>query len=131
MLFFRLFRRSFILSGLSGAALVAAGGAAFTAANTVPATVAGSGSQTVSGYTITNMVYNLNASNPQNIDSVSFSYATGSPPDPTKARVSHNNGTTWFNCDSAIVPASDAVAACATSGATVAAASTLIVVLTQ
>lgn len=130
MLFFRLFRRSFILSGLSGMALVAAGGAAFTAANTVPATVAGSGSGGVSGYTVSGVVYNLNASNPQNIDSITFTYSPGSP-DPTKARASHNNGTTWFNCDSAIVPGSDAVTACTTSGATVAAASTLVVVLSQ
>ena len=130
MLFLRLFRRSFILSALTGAVLVAASGAAFTASNTVPSTVAGSGSGSVSGYTVSSVVYNLNASNPQNIDSITFSYSPGSP-DPTKARVSHNNGTTWFNCDSAIVGASDQVSACATSGATVAAASTLIVVLTQ
>jgi hypothetical protein len=130
MLFFRLFKRSFILSGLSGAALVAAGGAAFTAANTVPATVAGSGSGGVSGYTVSSVVYNLNASNPQNIDSISFAYSPGSP-DPTKARVSHDNGTTFFNCDSTIVPGSDVVTACLTSGATVAGASTLIVVLSQ
>ena len=118
------------MSALSGAALVAAGGAAFTASNTVPATVAGSGSGSVSGYTVSGMVYNLNTSNPQNIDSVTFTYSPGSP-DPTKARVSHNNGTTWFNCDSTIVPGSDAVTACLTSGATVAAANTLIVVLSQ
>lgn len=130
MLFFRLFRRSFILSGLSGMALVAAGGAAFTAANTVPATVAGSGSAGVSGYTVSGVVYNLNASNPQNIDSVTFAYSPGTT-DPTKARASLNNGTTWFNCDSAIVGGSDSVTACATSGATVATTSTLIVVLSQ
>ncbi len=130
MLFFRLFKRSFLLSGLSGMALVAAGGAAFTAANTVPSTVAGAGSGGVSGYTVSGVVYNLNASNPQNIDSVTFTYSPGSP-DPTKARVSHDNGTTWFNCDSAIVAGSDAVTACLTSGATVAAASTLVVVLSQ
>jgi hypothetical protein len=130
MLFFRLFKRSFLLSGLSGMALVAAGGAAFTAANTVPATVAGAGTGAVSGYTVSGVVYNLNASNPQNIDSVTFTYSPGSP-DPTKARISHNNGTTWFNCDSAIVPGSDSVTACLTSGATVVAATTLIVVLSQ
>lgn len=130
MLFFRLFRRSFFLSALSGAALVAASGAAFAASNTVPATVAGSGSSAVSGYTVSGMVYNLNASNPQNIDSVTFSYSPGTP-DPTKARVSLNNGTTWFNCDSTIVSGSDTVTACLTSGATVAGASTLIVVLSQ
>jgi hypothetical protein len=55
------------------AVLVVAGGAyAFTAANTVPATTAGAGSGAVSGYTVTNLHYNLNATTPVNIDSLTF-----------------------------------------------------------
>ncbi len=45
---------------------------AFAASNTVPASYAGEGSSTTSGYTVTNVVYNLNATTPSNIDSVSF-----------------------------------------------------------
>ncbi|NWG35169.1 MAG: hypothetical protein HXY42_12055 [Chloroflexi bacterium] len=45
---------------------------AFAATNTVPGTYAGEGAGTVSGYTVTNVVYNLNATNASNIDSVSF-----------------------------------------------------------
>ena len=45
---------------------------AFAAANTVPATKAGDGSGTISGYTITNVVYNLNATDPSTLDSVNF-----------------------------------------------------------
>ena len=45
---------------------------AFAAANTVPATYAGDGAGTISGYTITNVVYHLNGSNPGNIDTVTF-----------------------------------------------------------
>ena len=45
---------------------------AFAASNTVPSSYAGEGSSTISGYTVTNLVYSLNASNPSNIDAVSF-----------------------------------------------------------
>lgn len=56
-----------------GAAAAVAGGAyAFTAANTVPTSNAGAGSGTVSGYTVTNVHYALNATTPANIDSLTF-----------------------------------------------------------
>jgi hypothetical protein len=45
---------------------------AFAAANTVPDTRAGDGSGTVSGYTVTDVVYTLNSSNPGTLDSVAF-----------------------------------------------------------
>ena len=46
---------------------------AFAAANTMPpSTYAGEGSSTTSGYTVSNVVYNLNAGTPSNIDSVTF-----------------------------------------------------------
>ncbi len=45
---------------------------AFAATNTVNPTYAGEGASTTSGYTVTNVVYNLNATTPSNIDSVAF-----------------------------------------------------------
>jgi hypothetical protein len=55
------------------ASMAIAGGAyAFTASNTVPSTTAGAGVGTVSGFTITNLHYALNASTPTNIDSLTF-----------------------------------------------------------
>ena len=55
------------------AALSIAGGAyAFTAANTVPTSTAGAGVGTVSGYTVTNLHYGLNATTPTNVDSLTF-----------------------------------------------------------
>ena len=55
------------------AAMAIAGGAyAFTAANTVPNSTAGAGAGTVSGYTVTNMHYALNATTPSNIDTLTF-----------------------------------------------------------
>jgi len=55
------------------AAMAVAGGAyAFTASNTVPSSTAGAGSGTVSGFTVTNLHYSLNATTPLNIDSLTF-----------------------------------------------------------
>ena len=52
---------------------------AFTASNTVPSTNVGSGSAGVSGYTVTNLHYNLNAANPSNIDSLTFTVSPSIP----------------------------------------------------
>jgi hypothetical protein len=59
---------------MAAIAVVVIGGGvyAFTASNTVPNTTAGSGTGTVSGYTVTNLHYNLNATTPANIDSLTF-----------------------------------------------------------
>jgi ABC-type glycerol-3-phosphate transport system substrate-binding protein len=129
MFLFDLFGRSFLMSAMAGATVMAVGGMAYTAANTVPTTVAGSGSGSVSGYTISSIVYNVNASNPNNVDSVTFTYSP-STPDPTRARISGDGGTTWFNCDSTIVGGSDQVIACLTSGLTVPTLASLTIVLT-
>jgi len=45
---------------------------AFAATNTVPGTSAGEGAGVVSGYTVTNVQYNLNAITASNIDTVTF-----------------------------------------------------------
>lgn len=45
---------------------------AFAASNTVPGTNAGDGSGAISGYTVSNIQYNLNAGDPGVIDSVTF-----------------------------------------------------------
>jgi hypothetical protein len=62
------------------AVLAVAGGAyAFTAANTVPASTAGAGSGTVTGYTVSNLHYGLNATTPTNIDSLTFTVSPAVP----------------------------------------------------
>ena len=61
-------------------ALAIGGGAyAFTASNTVPASTAGAGSGLVSGYTVTNLHYTLNATAPSNIDSLTFTISPSVP----------------------------------------------------
>jgi hypothetical protein len=62
------------------ASMAIAGGAyAFTASNTVPATTAGAGVGTVSGFTITNLHYALNATTPTNIDTLTFTVSPSIP----------------------------------------------------
>lgn len=61
-----------ILAAIIVAGAVAGGAYAFTASNTVPNSTAGSGAGTVSGYVITNVHYNLDATTPANIDSLTF-----------------------------------------------------------
>jgi hypothetical protein len=75
--------------------LAATGAYVFTASNTVPATKAGSGSGAITGYTISNVAYNLNATDPNNIDTVTFDIA------PTAAgtvKIQLLNGGTWYDC---------------------------------
>ena len=61
-----------LLPGAIVLAAFALGGTLFAAANTVPPSTAGEGTNTVSGYTITSIVYNLNAADPRNADSITF-----------------------------------------------------------
>jgi hypothetical protein len=62
-----------------GAFAVAGGAYAFTAANTVPNSNAGAGSGAVSGYTVSNLHYALNAATPTNVDSLSFAVSPAIP----------------------------------------------------
>src|SRR5207248_41845 len=58
---------------------IGVGAYAFTASNTVPSTNVGAGSGTVSGYTVTNLHYTLNATTPTNIDSLTFTVSPAIP----------------------------------------------------
>ena len=96
----------------------------FAAANTVPASTAGDGSGVISGYTISGIAYTLNASNPGNIDTVTFTIA------PTAAGTVRiklvNAGSTWYNCTNTAGAVS-----CTTTGAPVTTADQLRVVATN
>jgi hypothetical protein len=67
------------LVGLVASLAIAGGAYAFTASNTVPTSNAGAGSATVSGYTVTNLHYGLNATTPSNIDSLTFNVSPSIP----------------------------------------------------
>jgi hypothetical protein len=67
----------------------------FTASNTVPGTNAGSGSGTISGYTVSSVAYSLNATTPTNIDSVAFSI---SPTTAGTVKIQLVSAGTWYSC---------------------------------
>jgi hypothetical protein len=65
--------------GVAAALAIGGGAYAFTASNTVPSTTAGAGTGVVSGYTITNIHYVLDATTPTNIDSLTFTITPAVP----------------------------------------------------
>ena len=66
----------------------------FAAAKTVPGSYAGDGSGAISGYTISNIHYALNAANPANIQTVTFTINPASAGD---VRITMD-GATWYTC---------------------------------
>jgi hypothetical protein len=57
---------------IAAAAALAFAAYAFTASNTVPDSKAGDGDGAITGYTVSNIAYQLEASDPASIDSVTF-----------------------------------------------------------
>ncbi|NPV55305.1 MAG: hypothetical protein HPY76_01330 [Anaerolineae bacterium] len=70
---------------------------AYAASNTVPATSAGDGSAAITGYTVGNVKYNLNATNPQVFESVQFTLTGASAPSTVKIKLV-SGGSTWYDC---------------------------------
>ncbi|HEV7132334.1 MAG TPA: hypothetical protein VGN27_01220 [Gaiellaceae bacterium] len=120
----RLGRRALVAT-CSLVALLSVAGYAYTASNTVPNATLGQGSNTISGYTVSSVAYNLNAGNPSNLDSVSF---TISPAAATSVKVQLAPAGTWYSCTNTTGSVS-----CATTSpqATAAAATALNVVASQ
>lgn len=90
-----MFRNFKVLLVLLAAIVVAAAAYAFAAANTVPDTKAGAGAGTVSGYTVSAVVYNLNASDPTLLDSVEFTLSDAAVQVKIKLEAA---GSTWYDC---------------------------------
>jgi hypothetical protein len=90
----RPFRRAAAL-GLILAVMTA--GYAFLAANAAPAGKGGDGTGAVSGYTATAIHYNLNATSPQNIDSVTMTLNVV-PVAGSTMRVQLASGGNWYVC---------------------------------
>jgi hypothetical protein len=87
-------RRAVIAAGAL-VAVLSVSGYAFTASNTVPNASLGQGSNTISGYTVSAVAYNLNATTPTNLDSVSF---TISPAAATSVKVQLVAAGSWYTC---------------------------------
>ena len=118
-------RRRVLLFSAVLAVILSIGGYAFTASNTVPNASLGQGSNTISGYTVSSVAYNLNAGNPANLDSVTF---TISPTTASSVKVQLASGGSWYSCTN-----TSGSVSCATTSpqATAAAATSLNVVASQ
>ena len=92
---FRKPRRRRMLAAVGVAAVIAVATYTYTASNTVPASNAGAGSGTVSGFTASSVQYNPNSSNPDNLDSVTF---TISPTTARVAKIQLASGGSWYSC---------------------------------
>jgi hypothetical protein len=100
---------------------------AFAASNTVPRGKAGSGGAVINSYAVVagSIRYTLNASNPQTIDSVSFTTTTSIPGGSTVRVKLVTAGSTWYAC----TVAAGTNVTCTTTGATVGTADSLRVVI--
>ncbi|MCS6994984.1 MAG: hypothetical protein N2117_11495 [Anaerolineales bacterium] len=70
----------------------------FAASNTVGSSAAGDGAAAISGYTITNIHYNLNATNPATIDSMTFNISPAVPAGGAVHVKLISTGTTYTSC---------------------------------
>jgi hypothetical protein len=77
------------------ALVIATSAYGFAAANTVPDSKAGDGTGTVSGYTVTNVTYVLEASDPSKIDTVTFTLDAAAD----TVQVQLVTGGSWYEAD--------------------------------
>lgn len=101
------------LAGLGVMAIVALTGYGYAAGNTVPGSHAGDGAGSVSGFTVTNIHYNLNGSDPSLLTSVAFTVAPAVPAGGA-VRVSVDNGVSWLAAGACTVTGGTSVS-CATN----------------
>lgn len=74
---------------------VACGVYAYAATNTVPGSNAGSGSGSISGYTVSSIAYTLNSTTPTNLDQVAFTIA---PTAASTVKVQLAAAGSWYSC---------------------------------
>ena len=104
-----------------------AGAYAYTNSNTVGATQAGDGTGAITGFVVSSVKYNLNAANPSNIDSVTFTLDS-TPAAGSTLKTQLAPAGSWYTCTNVAT----AVTCVVTSPqATVAAATNLRVVIAQ
>ncbi len=115
----------FLIAGVVFAFATAA--YAFAAGNIVPRGKSGSGGAVINSYAVVagSIHYILNASNPQTIDSVSFTTTSSIPGGSTVRAKLVTAGSTWYTC----TVAAGTNVTCTTSGATVGTADSLRVVI--
>jgi hypothetical protein len=87
-------RRRLVLAAVV-AVMLAVAAYGFTATNTVPGSNAGDGSGTIAGYTVSNIAYTLNTTDPTKVDKVAFTLSAAATSVKAKAVAS---GSTYQDC---------------------------------
>ena len=87
-----------MFGALAFAGLLAAVTFALTASNTVPGSKAGAGSGAISGYTVSDIKYTLNATTPTTIDAVAFKLAGNVPTSATAKVQLDSTGGSCYSC---------------------------------
>jgi len=115
------------------AVLVIAGSAyAFAAANTVEASAAGYTATTVSGYDVTAVVYNLNATDPTLVDTINFTVSPSSGASVAKlVKIQTADAGAWTECVTTPGTAPAATVVCTITGAPLAGVTALNVVVSS
>jgi hypothetical protein len=103
--------------------IVAGAAYAYTAANTVPTTRAGNGAGAINGYTLSGLSYALNANDPRNVDSVTF---TLNPTNAQTVKAQLAAASSWNACSNV-----SGSVTCTTTGATAQGSTQLTVVSAQ
>ena len=85
------------LAVLAVFAIVAVSALGFAAANTVPASKAGDGENTITGYTVTNVHYVLDTTDPSVIDEVTFD-VDSAPAAGSTLKVQLFAAGDWYTC---------------------------------
>lgn len=93
-------------------AIIAVSAFGFAAGNTVNASKAGDGAGGVSGYTVSNVHYTLDGTDPSLIDAVDFDLDADA--DATSVKVQFNSSGSWYGCTGGPTSFSCDVAAAAT-----------------
>lgn len=87
-----------VVVGVLGMGAVWAVPTVFAATNTVSSSKVGEGTGTVTGYTASAVRYTLNASNPSNIDSLTFTLSATPPAGSTIKVKLVSSGSDWYTC---------------------------------
>ena len=94
-----MFRNIKVLLIVLAVIVVVGGTYAFADANTVPPTAAGYAASTVSGYTVSSIVYDLNATDPTLVDKITFSVSpTSGTVVAALVKVQTTTSGTWKDC---------------------------------
>lgn len=94
------------IAAIAAALVLATVAYGFAASNDVAISNAGDGEKAISGYHVTNVTYDLNATDPINLDGLSFDIApdnSGAQPDTVKVQLTA--GGAWYEATAGTAPA--------------------------